>query len=446
MADVKISDMTPDASIGGSEIIPCSDAESPKSVTPTGLKNFTVDAIEAISAAVAVDGDDSVFILQGGVLKPVDIDLVAQHAIDTIWAKAAETDPDGADVLIVKDGATTEKTVTLTYLAAYVLATIEASILNVSDLADGSGTLAGTDYLLVTQGTTGKQVTLSDINTAIYAALKAYVVALDAVTTSVDSDVFYCVQGGVEKKVTLAEISTYLGDPVAGPSSTTPNSVPQWSNATGGLKDGLPVSDEVGSPGSGSSLVTEQAIRTAITAIAYPYETIWVPAKNMFPSSTAGADMEDADYSSNVMTHVVALFAGLTADENAEFTLVLPEEWNLGTIKAKVYWAPGDSAANVGEFVRFSLAAGALSNDDAIDTALGSAQTMDDAVIADDDMHVTPASAAITIAGTPALNDLIHFKLTRDYDYAGAGTAMDVDARVFGVLIQYKRATVAAAW
>jgi len=370
--------------------------------------------------------------------------LVAQHAIDTIWGKAAETSPDSADILALKDGGTTEKTVTLAYLAEYVRATIEAALLNLSDMT-GAGALADADYVLVTQGTTGKATTLSAINTYIYSALKDYVVALDPVTTSTNDDVFYCVQGGVQMKVALSTIATYLGNPPSAPATTTPDSIPQWSNATGSLKDGLSVTTEVADPGSDNIVPTERAVRTAI-AVASGIHTIWVPALAMFPSITNGADMEDADFSGNDMTHCVLLFAGDTADEHAEFNLVMPEAWDLGTIKARVYWTPGHADANADEHVRFSLAAGALSNDDALDTALGSGQYMDDQAIADEDLHITSASAAITIGGTPALGDLIHFKLSRDYDYAGAGDAMDVDARVLGVLIQLLKTEEVEEW
>jgi hypothetical protein len=52
----------------------------------------------------------------------------------------------------------------------------------------------------------------------------------------------------------------------------------------------------------------------------------------------------------------------------------------------------------------------------------------------------------LTVGGTPALGDLIHFKVTRDYDYAGAGSAMDVDLRLIGILIQFNKTNTVAAW
>jgi len=530
MGEIKISEMNADASVGGGELIAVSDAGAPKRISVDNLKDYTVDAIEAISAGGSVTGADGVFILQGGVLKPVDIDLVAQHAIDTIWGKAAESAPDSADIIALKDGGTTEKTLTLALLAEYVRATTEAAILDISDLADGSGALTSTDYLLVTQGTTAKQVTLADINTAIYGALDTYITALSAVATSADTDVFYCIQGGVEKKVALSTIKTYLGNPVSGPETTTVNRVPQWSTTGGVLKDGLLLATTVGAVGDDDSVVSEQGIRESLDTFVYDhdeigaalvdadtmlvddggagttqrkslisrlwtyvigkiqglsakttavsadilmiqdsaasnalkeltlanlktfldtastYDSLWVPASSMTPSVTNGADSETMEYGTNDLTNYVLLFDGSVQDESAEFNVAMPESWDRGTVKGKVFWAPGHSDANASEYVRFMLGGVAISNDDPLDVILGTQANMDDQAIADDDLHVTPASSAITVAGTPALGDLVHFKLTRDYDYAGAGAAMDVDARVFGVLIQYAKDKAVAAW
>jgi len=269
MSGVKISELAADSSVAGTELIPVSDSGVGKSVTITNIKQFVIDQIEAVAAGTAVTGADSIFILQGGVLKPVDIDLVAQHAIDTIWGKAAESAPASVDKLALKDDANVEKTVTLALLAEYVRATIEASILDISGLADGSGELTGTDYLLVTQGTSGKRIQLTDLNAAIYAALKTYVTALTGVVTSASTDVFYCIQGGVEKKVTLAEIATFLGNPVAGPDTTTINGIPQWSNATGTLKDGLTLATALGSSGDDSTVPSAKAVETALDTLVY---------------------------------------------------------------------------------------------------------------------------------------------------------------------------------
>ena len=265
---IKISELTPDANITGVEIIPVSDGGAAKSVTTGGVKDFTIDSIEGLTAAAGVTGADGVYILKGGELKPVNIDHVAQYAIDKVWGKAAENTVDAADKLPLKDGGT-EKTVTAANLAAYIKGAIKASVLDVSTL--DTATLGAGDYLLVTQGTTAKKTTLSAINAAIYAALKSYVAALSAATSTNDADLLYIVQGGVEKKISITTLKATFGSTVA-PATTTENKVPQWSSAQKTLKDGLTVQTAIRAAGTAvdTALATEKAVRDAVEAPTRP--------------------------------------------------------------------------------------------------------------------------------------------------------------------------------
>jgi hypothetical protein len=176
------------------------------------------------------------------------------------------------------------------------------------------------------------------------------------------------------------------------------------------------------------------------------YDTLWVPAASMAPSKTDGASAETVEFATNGITHDVLVFAGIGGDTHAEFDVAMPDQWDRGTIKAKVFWSNGGADVAASEYVEFYLAAGARSNDDALDAVLGSAVDIADQLIADGDLHVTAATPAITVGGTPALGDLVHFKLSRDYDHAGGGAAMDENAYVFGVLLQYAKTADVVAW
>ena len=446
---IEIDDMDPDVSIGGAEVIPVSDAGSPKSITPAGISAYTIDQIEATGAGTTPTGDDSIFILQGGVLVPVDIDLIAAHTLTAMWAKSAESAPDTADLMTLLDGST-EKTVTLALLATLIKTTIRTAVLNVTDLATTS-LVDTTEFLAVTAGGVPGSTTKLALTTAIYAGLNAYLIALFAatpVTVPADADIFYVSQGGSQKGVSLAVLKTVLGSTIA-PASTTENSVPQWSSASKTLKDGLTLVTAVRATGAAldTSLATEQAIREEFTALATSYDEIWVPANLMVPATTDGAAASDVEYTTSAITLAQLVFAGTVADDNAHWAMIMPAEWNLGTLKAKLYWAPGDAAANPGEYVGFYISGNAYANDDDLDTAVGgSEQLLSDIALADDDLHISSASSAITVGGSPALGELVNFTLRRDYDYAGAGTAMDVDARVFGILLQYQKANVVSAW
>lgn len=261
---VKITEMPADTDIVGGELIPLVDGTTNKTATATVLKQFVIDQIEALTAGTTAPLTDSAFILQGGVMKPVPISVMAQAIVDSVWGKTANAAPAVADKMTIKTAAGVEGTVTLTVLSELVRATIEAAILDVSNLSS-AGALSSSDVLLVTQGTTGKKVALSAVYTAVYAALNAYVTALAAVTAPADTDAFYVIQGGVEKKVLLSVLKGVLGTTVA-PTTTTENKVPQWDSGAKTLKDGLTVQTAVRATGSAvdTALVTEKAVRDAL--------------------------------------------------------------------------------------------------------------------------------------------------------------------------------------
>jgi len=584
---VKISDVAAKGSADGTELFAVSDSLVAKSVTGANIKDYVIDQIKAVTDPAVVDGNDKIYILDNTDtgLHVVDIDLVAQHAIDTVWGKAKEASPVDADEMALKDDGGVEKTVLLSVLAEYVRGAIEGDILDISDLADGSGAIATTDYMLVTQGSTGKYITLQDVIDEVYSGLVAHVTGLDASAGGADADILYSIKGGVAKELTLLQIKNYLGNSVTGPGSTTEDNIPQWTATNDDLKDGLTLTTGNFDAGVDTSLASTKAIRdqmdeiiddeddigdaladgdhilvydvsdtnqhksafsriwtwiltklltiTDVNSIATMdtgwvidedtlvsdsdtkvptqqsvkayvdsgggwdgditdidldggsdidealddgdlilvdngadgtnrkseisriktylettnrYGLIWVPAKDMTPSTTAGCDTETHEYATNDMNHYVMLFAGAAADESAEFDLVMPGSWDLGTLQFKIYWTNGHADANPAEYVEFYMKAGARGDDDALDAAVGSEATVTDQLISDDDLHITDSSTALTASGTPALNDMIHFKLSRDYDYDGGGTAMDVDARVFGVLIQYQMDQADAGW
>ncbi len=290
MSEVKISEMTPDASVTGVELIPVSDAGSPKSVTITNIKDFTIDSIEAIAAATTAPLTDKAFILQSSAMKPVLLSTISQSILDSAWGKSDYTPAAGTDKMLLKTGST-EKTVTLTNLSEYIRSLIEATILDVSNLAPASS-IAAADMFLLTVGTTGKKVLFSTLNSAIYAALNAYVTALTAVTASAGTDVFYCIQGGVEKKATLTQIKTAL-DFVTPPTSTTENKVPQWDSTSKKLKDGLELSTTIPEAASAvnTKLPTELAVRTLVDSAVSSVSELDIDGATDIGAALADADL-----------------------------------------------------------------------------------------------------------------------------------------------------------
>lgn len=163
------------------------------------------------------------------------------------------------------------------------------------------------------------------------------------------------------------------------------------------------------------------------------YRTIWVDAGACIPRATNGMAAVTEEYTTNdVMSD--HFLADDTTSEAVQFRVAMPDEWDLSTVKYKVYW-DASSGASASDQVSWGVRAAAVGNDDPIDGAWGTAVTVDDVVIAVGDLHVAPASAALTVGGTPALGDFITWEVYRN---AAGNDDMTEDAKFLGIEIQYK--------
>ena len=176
------------------------------------------------------------------------------------------------------------------------------------------------------------------------------------------------------------------------------------------------------------------------------YNTIWIGAGAMTPLSTNGAAAGVKEYATNDVMMDYFAFDG-TTEEYVSFTLVMPENWDLSTVLAKVYWAPGSASCSAGDTVEWQIQGISITDDDAIDTAYTDAgEVISGTVLAgkNADLHVTAKTPAITINGTPAAEHLVNFKVSRNV--AGTDT-MTEDAWLFGVVIQYAASVgIDSAW
>ena len=169
------------------------------------------------------------------------------------------------------------------------------------------------------------------------------------------------------------------------------------------------------------------------------YRTIWLPAAAWIPRTTNGMGVDSAETSTNRVNTDV-LLANATTDTFAQIAVKIPN-WNAGTIKAKVSWT---ATTGSGDCV-FTVSGVAISNDDPLDAAQGTAQSVTDALTATNDVMETDATAAITIGGTPAADDLIILQLSRDAD--NGSDTFSADARILGVWIQYlETSTEPTSW
>jgi hypothetical protein len=161
-------------------------------------------------------------------------------------------------------------------------------------------------------------------------------------------------------------------------------------------------------------------------------QTVWIPAGSMTARTTSGAVSGTVETTTNkVMIRTLDFDAA--AAEYAQFHVQMPKGWNEGTVSAVFVWSHAATGTNFG--VVWGIQAVALSDDDALDAAFGTAQTVTDTGGTTNDLYRSTESAAVTIGGTPAENDVVVFQVYRDA--ASGSDTLAIDARLHGVALFY---------
>lgn len=160
---------------------------------------------------------------------------------------------------------------------------------------------------------------------------------------------------------------------------------------------------------------------------------VWIPAAQWIPRTTTGCGIDSRELSTNKINTDELLFDPGTA-EYAQAMVVMPSNWNAGTVTAKFHWTASTGSGDV----VWGLKARSYANDDALDQAMGTAQTATDTLTATNDLDISPATSAITIGGTAASGNPIIWEVYRDA--AAGGDTLGADARLLGVEISYTAA------
>jgi hypothetical protein len=157
---------------------------------------------------------------------------------------------------------------------------------------------------------------------------------------------------------------------------------------------------------------------------------LWIAASQWIPRTTTGVGVDSTETTTNRQNFDQLLFDAAT-DEFAQALVVMPSNYNAGTVTGRFYW----TASSGSGAVVWGLQGLAYSDDDALDTATGTAQTVTDTLLAANDMMISGATSAVTIGGTPGANKAVQFQIYRDAD--AGGDTLAVDARLLGVEISY---------
>lgn len=159
-------------------------------------------------------------------------------------------------------------------------------------------------------------------------------------------------------------------------------------------------------------------------------QDIWIPSTAMWARSTNGpGGLTRTETSTNKVNYQTFDF-DTTTQEHAQFGWQPPRNWNNSTVKFTPYWTYASSSGGV----VWALQGYAFSNDDALDTAFGTEQTSTDTAITAADVHVGPQSSAITINGTPADSDYIHFQVKRNP--SDSSDTLGSDALLLGITLE----------
>ena len=167
---------------------------------------------------------------------------------------------------------------------------------------------------------------------------------------------------------------------------------------------------------------------------ADPWRTITLMPGLLKPTTTSGcAAQATVEAGTNDIDYDVLDF-DTTSDENAFANFHMPDSWDAGVVQFRYIWT--NAAGLTTETVTFELSGISLANDDAIDTAVGTAVEVADTWIAQGDVHISAWSGNVTLAGTPAAGELVHVEIMRDV----SEDDMTGDARLIAVQIRYKQA------
>jgi hypothetical protein len=156
-----------------------------------------------------------------------------------------------------------------------------------------------------------------------------------------------------------------------------------------------------------------------------------VMAGSIAPSVTGGCANLASTTSAANQPDIVTLDFDATTQEYAQFAIPMPKSWNEGTITAQFRWSHAATTTNFG--VVWNIQAVAVSDDDTIAVAYGTAQQIADTGGTTNDLYATAETPALTVAGTPAAGDTVYFRVSR---VTGDGSdTMAIDARLHSVVL-----------
>ncbi|MAR83988.1 MAG: hypothetical protein CMF55_04270 [Legionellales bacterium] len=183
---------------------------------------------------------------------------------------------------------------------------------------------------------------------------------------------------------------------------------------------------------SGNVSLTLPTTSGVITSTGY--QTIWIPAAAMYPTTTNGcAALAQVELTAG-RPELKVLDFDPSSDENAQFSISMPKSWNLmnsysnaAAFKFQSFYTV--NGTNTGT-VQFRISAVACSHDDTADVAFGGgyAPVAKAHTGTANDINASDIQG-FQMGGTPADGDIVFFNIMRDV----SGDTQSADVRLIGV-------------
>lgn len=173
------------------------------------------------------------------------------------------------------------------------------------------------------------------------------------------------------------------------------------------------------------------ALSAAPTTVTQGKHAVPIMAGAIRPSVTGGCAAVAAVAIAANQPDINTLDFDASTEEYAQFAIPMPKSWNEGTVTAQFRWSHAATTTNFG--VVWGIQAVAVSDDDTMAAAFGTAQIVTDTGGTTNDLYITSETAAITIAGTPQAGDTVYFRVYRKS--ADASDTMAIDARLHSVVL-----------
>jgi hypothetical protein len=435
MADKSITGLTAASTLDGTELAVVTQGGNSRKVTAT--KVISEVSHSATGKTTPVDNDELPLVdsAASNVLKKLlwsNVKATLKTYFDTLYAATggAFTAASTTEVLTGTDAA---KGVTPDALAALWEKGADVASSGTVSLGEGGYFhITGTTGITDIDWATAKDgrpawVIFDGILTLTHNATTLKLPGAANITTAAGDRALF-IQDASDNVICLAYIRAD-GSPLAGAVSTGRQII-----SGGGLTGGGDLSaDRTLVVGAGTGItVNADDVQIATAYQAIGKHTIYSPALSMASRTTNGAAAGTAEMTTN-KNMVMTLDFDTTTQEFAQFDVAMPKGWDNGTVTFIAYWSHAATTTNFG--VAWGLDAVAISDDDTLDVAFGTAGVVTDTGGTTNDLYVSSESSAITIAGTPATGDLVQFRIHRDP--ANGSDTMAIDARLHGIKLLF---------